>query len=154
MRGLVSHLVLQRARAVVCCPGSYRVTSACAELRWVPRGAFLCCSSMSSRISSSLGEDLWYCKICSNVLPMSELVFICPPQFSHRQEDGGESGYQEALPPVSVGDLCQESVQRAHAVEAHATRERKYSLLSVPAETRRLFLPRGSKSFLVASPLF
>lgn len=57
---------------------------------------------------------------------MSELVFICSSQFSHRQEDRGESGYQEALPPVPVGDLCQESVQRAHAVEAHATRERKY----------------------------
>ncbi|KAM4645841.1 mitogen-activated protein kinase 13 isoform 5-T6 [Amazona ochrocephala] len=51
---------------------------------------------------------------------------MCSPAavtFSHRQEDGGEGGYQEALPPVPVGDLCQESIPRAHAVEAHATRE-------------------------------
>ncbi|XP_014809140.1 PREDICTED: mitogen-activated protein kinase 13 isoform X2 [Calidris pugnax] len=48
-------------------------------------------------------------------------------QFGHRQEDGGESSHQEALPPVPVGDLCQESVQGAHAAQAHATRERHWA---------------------------
>lgn len=111
---LVSHLVLQRPWAVGCCPNSDRVTSMCAKLHGVSQRAFLRCSSVSSRISSSLG------KICQNIPPMSELGFTCLPQFSHRQEDRGESGYQEALSPVPVRDLCQESIQGADAIEAHA----------------------------------
>lgn len=67
---------------------------------------------------------------------MWKLVCICLLQLRHRQEDRRESGHQEAVPPIPVGDLCQESIQRAHALEANAAWECKYTFVSVSAKAR------------------
>lgn len=85
-----------------------------------PQRTFLCCPSPSTGTNSSLGDDLWGCRICSNIPLTPEWFFLCLLQFSHRQEDRGQSGHQEAVPPVPVRDLCQESLQGADAAEAHA----------------------------------